>query len=354
MSIGVLGFVVWSQWLAFHICEDMVINFAICWKSLVSRSTFYSKNLIGYAQSAGNLSILFSLLLLSIGLIYYTDKSSSETTRETSFNFETYRKLSGNDHENISDDWLAWFIGFSEGDGAFLVNKGVQGKFVITQKEDQILNHIRETLLIGRVRHFGKFSRYMIDDNKSIKLLISLFNGNLILDKRKAQLINWLNVFNLNEVNYKALPLINNAWIYGFIDAEGCFSVTLFKIKAMTLGYQVKLRFMVDKKDSLHDMLFIRDQLNLFLTHIKLKGEIANLSSMHRIESNSFIKAPLIINYLNRYNLKTKKQQSFQKWVRVYEMVKAKAHLTEFGLKDIKKISKEINFITNKTGHMKK
>lgn len=37
-------------------------------------------------------------------------------------------------------------------------------------------------------------------------------------------------------------------------------------------------------------------------------------------------------------------------------MVKAKAHLTEFGLKDIKKISKEINFITsvtNKTGHMK-
>ena len=94
-------------------------------------------------------------------------------------------------------------------------------------------------------------------------------------------------------------------------------------------------------------MLFIRDQLNLFLTHRKLKGEIANLSSMHRIESNSFIKAPLIINYLNRYNLKTKKQQSFQKWVRVYEMVKAKAHLTEFGLKDIKKISKEINLITS-------
>lgn len=129
MSIGVLGFVVWSHGLAFHICEDMVINFAICWKSLVSTSTFYSKNLIGYAQSAGNLSILFSLLLLSIGLIYYTDKSSSETTRETSFNFETYRKLSGNDHEKISDDWLAWFIGFYEGDGAFLVNKGVQAKW---------------------------------------------------------------------------------------------------------------------------------------------------------------------------------------------------------------------------------
>ena len=79
-----------------------------------------------------------------------------------------------------------------------------------------------------------------VDDNKSIKLLISLFNGNLILDKRKAQLRNWLNVFNIDEVNYKALPLINNAWISGFIYAEGCWcfaSVTLFKRKAMTLGW---------------------------------------------------------------------------------------------------------------------
>lgn len=146
-----------------------------------------------------------------------------------------------------------------------------------------------KTLLIGKVRHFGKFSPYMLDDNKSIKLLISLFNGNLILDKRKAQLRNWLNVFNINEVNYKALPLINKAWISGFIDAEGCFSVTLFKRKAMTLGYQVKLRFMIDQKDSLHDILFIRDKLNLFLTHIKLKGEKANLSSMHRKNRKQFL-----------------------------------------------------------------
>ena len=149
MSIGVLGFVVWSQWLAFHICEDMVINFAICWKSLVSISTFYSKNLIGYAQSAGNLSILFSLLLLSIGLKYYTDKSSSETTRETSFNFEIYRKLSGNDDEKISDDWLAWFIGFSvfsvrkSGDGAFLVNKGIQGKWCFASDNSKRRSNIK-------------------------------------------------------------------------------------------------------------------------------------------------------------------------------------------------------------------
>ena len=55
MSIGVLGFVVWSQRLAFPFSDLRVINFAICWNSLVLLGTFYSKNLNSYAQSAGNL-----------------------------------------------------------------------------------------------------------------------------------------------------------------------------------------------------------------------------------------------------------------------------------------------------------
>jgi hypothetical protein len=79
----------------------------------------------------------------------------------------------------------------------------------------------------------------------------------------------------------------------------------------MTLGYQVKLRFMIDQKDSLSNMLFIKDQLNLFLTHRKLKKGI--VSTMHRIESNSIIKAPLIIEYLNKFKLKSKKRESFDR-----------------------------------------
>jgi hypothetical protein len=79
----------------------------------------------------------------------------------------------------------------------------------------------------------------------------------------------------------------------------------------MALGYQVKLRFMIDQKDSLDNMLFIKDQLNLFLTHRKLKK--GSIGTMHRIESNSFVKAPLIIEYLNKFRLKSKKQESFDK-----------------------------------------
>lgn len=74
-----------------------------------------------------------------------TDKSSSETTRETSFNFNAYRKISGNSPEKISDDWLTWFIGFSEGDGAFITEVNKRLRFVLTQKEIGILHHIHTT-----------------------------------------------------------------------------------------------------------------------------------------------------------------------------------------------------------------
>jgi hypothetical protein len=57
---------------------------------------------------------------------------------------------------------------------------------------------------------------------------------------------------------------------------------------------------------------------------------------------------------LNKFRLKTKKQESFDKWVLVYELVKNKDHLTKDGLNEIRILSKQINLITSvtgKTGH---
>jgi hypothetical protein len=64
---------------------------------------------------------------------------------------------------------------------------------------------------------------------------------------------------------------------------------------------------------------------------------------MYRIKSNSFVNVPLIIQYLNKFRLKTKKQESFDKWVLVYELVKNKDYLTKEGLNQIKLLSKQIN-----------
>jgi len=102
ISIGILGFIVWSYMMAlffFNEIQEEVINIAICWNSSTLLSTLNSKNLNNYTQPAGNLNF---------------NTSSSETKRNMSFNFDLYFKLFKND---IDPNWLTWFIGFTEGDG---------------------------------------------------------------------------------------------------------------------------------------------------------------------------------------------------------------------------------------------
>ena len=333
MSIGVLGFVVWSQELAFLFSDLEITNFAICWNSLVLLGTFNSKNPYFYTWSAGNFIHLW--------------KSSSETTRETSFNFNAFRNLTKCSSSKISDEWLTWFVGFVEGDGAILIQKQNKPYFVLTQNEEKVLHDIQETLNIGLVKNFGKFSRLMAYSNKDIDVLISIFNGNLFLSKRKYQLKKWLLAKNITSMNNNLKPSLTDAWISGFVDAEGCFNATLFKRKAMTLGYQVKMRFMIDQSESLDEMNALKETLNLFLTHRKLKK--GAIGKMYRIESNSLKKIPLIIKYFNHFNLKTKKKESFDKWSNVYNMILQNKHLLAEGLTEIRLLSKQINLITSIT-----
>lgn len=109
MSIGVLGFVVWS-WVLASPHSDMWINIiylAISWNGLVLISTLNCENLISYTRSAGNLSLYSARSNI---------QSASETIRETSFNFSAfnlyYNTLFGNAPQHLSNGWLTWFIGF--------------------------------------------------------------------------------------------------------------------------------------------------------------------------------------------------------------------------------------------------
>jgi len=56
----------------------------------------------------------------------------------------------------------------------------------LIKKEKPLLDHIHETLGIGRVKTYGPFSRYHVDDKNGILVLTALLNGNLVLGKRKT------------------------------------------------------------------------------------------------------------------------------------------------------------------------
>ena len=103
MSIGVLGFVVWS-WVLASPLSDMgtyIFYFAVSWNGLVLIGTLNGENSISYTQSAGNLSLCSSESKI---------QSASETIRETPFNFSAFRQyhnaLFGDATQHLSDNWL--------------------------------------------------------------------------------------------------------------------------------------------------------------------------------------------------------------------------------------------------------
>lgn len=156
--------------------------------------TFCSLNANKNAQSAGNLCLRSSLLCDGEEGLLRSKKGSSETIRGNTYdlfkkNFGFFFKqefiVPSGQRDN---DWLSWFIGFVEGDGAILEHKG--RPFVLTQKDDTVLHEIALTLKIGKVKHFydnkgnRQYSRYLVTDNKGIFLLYLLLNGNIVLQSR--------------------------------------------------------------------------------------------------------------------------------------------------------------------------
>jgi len=359
MSIGVLGFVVWS-WLLASPHSDMgaFINFAICWNGLVLIGTLNSKNSISYTQSAGNLSLYSSENIT---------QSASETTRETSFNFlafrSYYKTLFGNNSSHLSNNWLTWFIGFAEGDGAIQTYaNGTKVRFVITQKESDILYHIYKMLNIGTVKHFPQgtsgnkndFYRLIVDKGSHVLLLAFLFNGNIALSHRIQQLALWVKVLNnrfgVNTISLINLPVsvtLQDAWLSGFTDAHGCFNVSITSNQRYALGQVIKMRYLLDQKHSTI-LNTVRDIFGFGKVTLR-----SGTTGVYRYTATGFKSMKQIINYFKVYPLQTKKAISFSKWLAIYVMVTDKSHLTLEGLYKVKTLQKQINLnnsITNKTG----
>lgn len=379
-SIAFLGFLVWSQMMAssFIFINKWCKYFAICWNSLVLINTLKCKNLINYTWSAGN-QLIFNYIINKIyyliNIIYYLINiitlRSSETIRKTSnFNYDIFNKyLFINKNINISDNWLTWFIGFSEGDGA-LLNYNNNLKFILTQKDSTILYEIKNTLNMGTVTTYQKnknsFSRLIITNPYDIFLLTLMFNGNLVLNHRINQLDKWINIINIKykyllntstayvgceannnilSINNKGIKLINkpqiitlnDSWLSGFTDAEGCFNVTIIKNNRYSLGYVIKLRFILDQNDK------------LALNNIKVlfnKGKVSlrtNSVNHYRYTITSYSGLIDIYNYFNIFTLKTNKNKSFIKWSIIYNMILNKEHLSIKGLNKINIIKTEIN-----------
>lgn len=146
-------------------------------------------------------------------------------------------------------------------------------------------------------------------------------------------------------------PTLQDAWLSGFTDAEGCFNVQINKRSNTITGFRVMLRFILDQKNSQYLLLYIRELFGYGAVSLRNKT-----NGVYRYYVTSFKGLIPIRNYFLLYPLKSKKNLSFEKWNEIYKMVLNKEHLLETGLTLIRILSKKINInnsLTSKIGSAK-
>lgn len=274
---------------------------------------------------------------------------SSETIRKTAFNFSNYKKrlVSHKKSGKIDPVFLQWFVGFSEGDGSFIVSKG-RMFFIINQKEEKVLHRIRTELGFGKVSTYKSYSRFIVADRDNIERLIHLFNGNLVLHKTNIRFTLWLQDWNLscyqslhqrdigerqsrqrhdkigNREERKVIPLPQNklpslegnGWLSGFTDADGCFNAVQTKDSRYSLGWRLRLRFILDQKSE-KDLL---EKVQNFLGSgvISRRQEV---DDMWRFTCTSIPSHLVVINYFSRYPLRTGKKVSFLRFASLFRYI---------------------------------
>nr|AYQ95243.1 hypothetical protein [Trochiscia hystrix] len=259
--------------------------------------------------------------------------------------------------------FLEWFIGFAEGDGSFVIRKDRSRiSFELAQKDPQVLYFIKKKLGFGKVNSIKEkeCSVYRVDNLKNIKRIVYLFNGNLVLPKRRFQFYHWMK---LAQTFIKFPPYVKNkqknlfqgpqvsdktAWLSGFIDAEGCFFASFSTPSPRSQQiYSFKQKMLITQKSVYDDYKILQQIGKVFLSKAKVQcfSNKKNLQKLYyyRIEISSLLSHKLVRNYLLRFPQRTIKIRAFKRWERVLSAREKGNHLDCRRIPKLQKLCQDIN-----------
>ena len=164
-----------------------------------------------------------------------------------------------------------------------------------------------------RIGELTRHWRYTIEDRRGLQRIMALFNGNLILPKRRRQFANWVKEAALIHHSSFALkqqeetsggPVIslNTGWLSGLIDAEGCFyaHVTTRRGSKMFLPFK---RCTSLRGTSVVTKRFCPDWAAVAKQR---KGALGKTPDCYRIEVSSLESHKILVDYLKRFPLHQK------------------------------------------------
>lgn len=240
--------------------------------------------------------------------MFYKDNCKDKNNKKD-FNFNAFSKYMKKSNLSVPDyNFLTWFVGFTEGDGSFVMIKRDKAQiFNVTQSihDKQVLYKIQSKLGFGTVLEEprGAMARFIVQDKVNLMRIALLFNGNLVLPTKQKQFKEWLswgpNLPMVPKLSLGCLSL-ENAWLSGFTDAEGCFTASLSE-----KSNHIRLNFTLHQNGE-ENKQTLEKLVNLFSAGSINRDKRAKAHYYYRIMGikNCYNLYP----YFNTYTLLTKKQ----------------------------------------------
>ena len=296
------------------------LKMAIYWKPLFSN----------LAQSVGNLEGL-SFLSISrdytpecfcCGFILNTSLCKSvenKLFKRTKFTLSTQETDLVAKYKHLNNlPFSSYLTGLIEGDGTIVVPKTERSpKGILNYASVQIVFHLKDlplALLIQKVLGVGSISKkkganayiFTINSYKGLILIVSILNSNMQTPKIYSlwKLIDWLN----NSINTNFLkkplnegPLISNAWLSGFMEADGSFQIrTTLSGKYPKSECKLEISQRQTDHNGNSNLQFLEKIAEFLLTTVKsVRQDRPNPE--YRVRTTSIWANIILCKYLNNY-----------------------------------------------------
>ncbi len=135
-------------------------------------------------------------------------------------------------------------------------------------------------------------------------------------------------------------------WIVGFVDGEGCFTVSFFKHpkSRLRLKWQVFPEFVITQemksKNSLSD---IRKFFGCGTIYLNKRYDNHHEHLLKYVVRNRQDLLTKIIPFFETYPLRTAKKNDFKRFAQIVKMMEKKQHLNEKGLAKIRILTTQMN-----------
>jgi hypothetical protein len=268
-----------------------------------------------------------------------------------------------------------YLAGLIEADGSFAIHskdsnaKKYRPKIIVvfSLADEPLAKKLANITNAGTVYHKKNagYVLWQIQNIEDVIKIINIINGYMRTPKIEAlhRAIRWFNEFNNYNIDCLGLdlsPVDSNAWLAGFTDGDGNFSITLTdrKKKGNITTKRVQTFFRIELRQNYHRYASVEQGGTSYFTILsKIASYLGvNLYSRTReqkdkvfyafmVVSHSAASHVKVINYFNRFPLYSSKYLAYKDWSHVVEQTRLRAGkvLTKEEISEIETIKAQFN-----------